>query len=85
MVTLLGFMFILANVALLEVYIPDLASPVRLPCSFPMPAELSLILQRLRLGSILALPLACGCMLDILKVMGSRLMERLQVLHDGQP
>ena len=39
MVTLLGFMFILANVALLEVYIPDLASPVRLPCSSPFPSR----------------------------------------------
>jgi hypothetical protein len=29
MITLLGFFFILGNVALLEVYIPDLVGPVR--------------------------------------------------------
>jgi ethanolaminephosphotransferase len=28
MVTLIGFMFILANVALLEVYVPDFVGPV---------------------------------------------------------
>jgi hypothetical protein len=32
MVTLLGFFFILANVIILEIYIPDLVGPVR---SFP--------------------------------------------------
>lgn len=33
MVTLLGFFFILANVILLEIFIPDLVGPVRrLPC-----------------------------------------------------
>lgn len=31
MVTLLGFFFILANVGLLELYVPDLVGPVRSP------------------------------------------------------
>ena len=34
MVTLLGFMFILGNVALVELYVPDLVGPVR-QCFIP--------------------------------------------------
>jgi ethanolaminephosphotransferase len=33
MVTLLGFMFIVGNVALLEIYVPDLKGPVRTTCA----------------------------------------------------
>ena len=32
LVTLLGFCFILGNVALLEVYVPDLVGPVSITC-----------------------------------------------------
>lgn len=35
LVTLLGFFFILGNVALLEVYVPDLVGPVSPPHSNP--------------------------------------------------
>lgn len=31
MVTLLGFLFIVANVCLIEIFMPDLRGPVRLP------------------------------------------------------
>lgn len=32
LVTLLGFFFILGNIAILEIYVPDLVGPVSIPC-----------------------------------------------------
>ena len=64
MVTLIGFFFIIGNVALLEIYMPDLIGPVsgllsfRLHGAFGLNAEASL---RVHHGCIIALLLACGC------------------------
>lgn len=58
MVTLLGFMFIVGNVMLIEVYMPDLIGPVRHPCRvFPSSAELSiagsvLVVLQFRIGNV---------------------------------
>jgi hypothetical protein len=38
MVTLLGFFCIIANVALLVIYMPDLVGPVSISCSTALPA-----------------------------------------------
>lgn len=32
MVTLIGFMFIVGNVFLIQIFVPDLVGPVRMPC-----------------------------------------------------
>jgi len=49
MVTLLGFLFILGNVALLELYVPDLAGPVGV-------LKTTVLQPLIRLGTILGLP-----------------------------
>ena len=53
MVTLLGFLFIIANVALLEIFIPDLVGPVRNSVSSGLDGP-SLEMLRHTLGSVLA-------------------------------
>ena len=63
MVTLLGFMFIVGNVMLIEILMPDLIGPVSKPLAYrPIPCPvLSLANYRVPLGYITVLLSACGC------------------------
>ena len=63
MVTLLGFFCILANVALLEIFMPDLVGPVSLGRLFESVDSrlIEHLRARGRLGCIIALPLGFGC------------------------
>ena len=51
MVTLLGFFFILANIALMALMVPDLIGPVRLPVLLAN----ALLADRSVVGSIMAI------------------------------
>jgi hypothetical protein len=60
LVTLLGFFFIIGNVVLLEVYIPDLVGPVSPPYTFALGQGTHIIRRRLH-GYTTASRLVCGC------------------------
>jgi hypothetical protein len=64
LVTLLGFFFILGNIILLEVYIPDLVGPVSSARTTFGGRRLTSDCTRLRHGYITASHLACGCGFD---------------------
>lgn len=76
MVTLIGFFFVLGNLVLLEIFVPDLVGPVR-PCH-----DLCAILtkNRRRVGFTTALELAFGCEWPRLKSW----MLTGQVFYHGQ-
>jgi hypothetical protein len=59
MVTLIGFLFILGNIALMEVVVPDLVGPVR--CALRSAGRFRLIGSRRRVGCIIALRWGYGC------------------------
>lgn len=41
MVTLLGFMWIVANIFIIQIFVPDMVGPVSYPCSCSLPGVLS--------------------------------------------
>ena len=64
MVTLIGFFFIISNVALLEIYMPDLIGPVStlsLLCLYGVYGLIAEASLRVRHGCIIVLHSACGC------------------------
>ena len=64
MVTLIGFLFIIANVGLLEIYMPDLVGPVsRNPLA--VPDGPSPWMLRHALGSVMALLQLCFRIVDV--------------------
>jgi hypothetical protein len=60
MVTLIGFMFILANIALMAFMVPDLVGPVSVFDVFGMVGWANVVC-RLQAGYISALRWVCGC------------------------
>jgi hypothetical protein len=61
MVTLLGFMFIVFNVFLIEIFMPDMIGPVRLRKFRESEPPLSVSFYRVHGGCTLASLSACGC------------------------
>lgn len=61
MVTLLGFMFIVFNVFLIEIFMPDMIGPVGLRGSRESEPQLTKSWCRVLGGCTLASLLACGC------------------------
>lgn len=61
LVTLLGFFFILGNVALLEVYVPDLVGPVSSRSTVFSTKQQAHKLYRHHHGYTTALRSVCGC------------------------
>lgn len=61
MVTLLGFMFIVFNVFLIEIFMPDMIGPVRLRKFRESEPTLTVLFCRVLGGCTLASLLVCGC------------------------